>query len=389
MGAFDRLALEAGLDEDERLILETVREFARREVAPRAAEIDREARFPRELVGKMAELGLMGLPIPEEHGGAGQSFVLFALVVEEVSAACASTGVIMDVNASLACEPILVFGSDEQKQRLLRPLATGEKLGALAMSEPGAGSDAASITTTAVRRDDHYVVNGRKTFVTNGAEADVYVTTVVTDKGKGAKGITDLLIEKGSPGLSFGQPMHKLGICGSSTTDLIFEDCLVPVANRLGEEGQGFKITMETLDAGRIGIAAQAVGIARAALEEATEYSKQRRQFGKAIAEFEGIQFMLADMAAAVDAARLLVIRAARLRQLGVPCARESAMAKLVAGDTAMSVTTDAVQIFGGYGFIKEYPVERHMRDAKITQIYEGTQQIQRLVIARSLVGGG
>jgi alkylation response protein AidB-like acyl-CoA dehydrogenase len=375
------------LNDTESLIMDTVRAFARDRVRPQAAEIDRSGRFPAELVREMGDLGLMGVCLPEQFGGAGQSYVLFALIVEELCAACASTGLILDVNISLCAEPILRFGNDDQKRAFLTPLATGKKLGALAMTEPEAGSDAASIRTTAVRDGDHYLLNGTKTFITNGGVADTYVVTAVTDRAAGHKGISDFIVEKGAPGLSFGEPMHKMGIRGSATTEVIFHDCPVPAANLLGAEGQGFSITMETLDAGRIGVAAQAVGIARSAFDDAVAYAAQRRQFGKTITSFQAIQFMIADMATAIEAARLLTLQAAELRERGLPCARESAMAKLFAGDTAMRVATDALQLFGGYGYMQEYPAERHMRDAKITQIYEGTNQIQRLVVARAVLG--
>ena len=375
------------LTNEERLILDTVRAFARERVAPRAAEIDRTAEFPWDLVREMSKMGLLGVCLPEEYGGAGQSYVLFAMIVEELCKACATTGLIMDVNISLCAEPIVLFGNEEQKKRFLTPLASGEKLGALAITEPEAGSDAAGIKTTAVRDGDQYVLNGTKIFTTNGGVADIYVCTAVTDPGDGHKGITDFVVEKGMPGLSFGEPLHKLGICGSATTEVHFDNVRVPIENRLGEEGMGFKITMDTLDGGRIGIAAQAVGIAQSALDDAVAYITQRKQFGQRIADFEAVQFMVADMATQIEAARLLTLQAAALREQKIPCARESSMAKLFAGDMAMRVTIDALQLFGGYGYIKEYPAERHMRDAKITQIYEGTQQIQRLVIARSIVG--
>ncbi|MGI8967737.1 MAG: acyl-CoA dehydrogenase family protein, partial [Chloroflexota bacterium] len=297
------------------------------------------------------------------------------------------TGLILDVNISLCGEPILMFGTEEQKQQFLTPLATGEKLGALAMTEPEAGSDAASIRTSAVLQGDHYLLNGRKIFITNGEKADTYVVTAVTDREKGTGGVTDFIVEKSMPGVSFTTHYDKMGIRGAPTTDVVFEDVKVPVNNVLGGVGNGFKVTMDTLDAGRIGIAAQAIGIARAALEDSLAYVKDRRQFGRPISQFQGIQFMLADMATRIQAARSLMLRAAYLRDRNIPCARESSMAKLFAGDMAMQVTTDAVQIFGGYGYIQEYPVERHMRDAKITQIYEGTQQIQRVVVARQVVG--
>jgi butyryl-CoA dehydrogenase len=375
------------LDEDQQAILAMVHDFAENEVRPRAHEIDEKGEYPADLVRKMGELGLMGIPFPPEYGGAGLSYITFALIVEELCRACASTGLIMDVNISLFGEPVWLFGTEEQKRKYLTAIATGEKLGALAMTEPEAGSDAASIKTSAVRDGDHYVLNGRKIFITNGEVADYYVVTAKTDRAAGARGITDFIVEKTWPGVSFTTHYEKLGIRGSTTTDIVFDDVRVPVENRLGEEGMGFKITMDTLDAGRIGIAAQAIGIARAALEEATAYVQQRRQFGRTISDFQGVQFMLADMATEIEAARGLMLQAAYLRDKGIPCARESAMAKLYAGDMAMRVTTDAVQLFGGYGYMREYPVERHMRDAKITQLYEGTQQIQRLVIARAELG--
>lgn len=375
------------LEPEQREILALVRDFATSEVLPRAGEIDERGEYPADLVAQMGALGLMGIPFPEEYGGAAQSYVTFALAVEELCRACASTGLILDVNISLCGEPILMFGTEAQKRRFLTPLATGEKLGALAMTEPEAGSDAASIKTTAIRRDDHYLLNGRKIFITNGEVADTYVVTARTDPNKGASGITDFIVEKSMSGVSFTTHYEKMGIRGAPTTDVVLEDVEVPAENVLGGEGKGFKVTMDTLDAGRIGIAAQAVGIARAALEDATAYAQERRQFGRPIAQFQGIEFMLADMATRVQAARVLMLRAAYLRDQNIPCARESSMAKLFAGDTAMKVATDAVQVLGGYGYIQEYPAERHMRDAKITQIYEGTQQIQRLVVARQVMG--
>jgi alkylation response protein AidB-like acyl-CoA dehydrogenase len=314
--------------------------------------------------------------------------VLFARVIEELCAACASTGLVPDVNISLGAEPILMFGSEEQQQRWLPQMASGEKLGALAITEPGAGSDAAGIKTTAVRDGDSYIINGSKTFITLGGLAETYVTSTVTNSelaGK-HKHMSVFVVEKGTPGLSFSQPFHKMGITASPTVQVFYDNVRVPAANMIAQEGDGFKIIMDTLDGGRVGVAAQAVGIARSALEDCVEYAQGRKQFGSRITDFEGIQFMLADMATAIDAARLLTLRAAFLREKGIPCARESSMAKLFAGDIAMQVTTDALQIFGGYGYMKEYPAERHMRDAKITQIYEGTQQVQRLVVARNIL---
>jgi alkylation response protein AidB-like acyl-CoA dehydrogenase len=385
---WERDTVNLELSETEGEILELVSDFAKNEIKPRAAEIDAKGEYPADLVAKMAELGFMGLPIPEKYGGLGQSYILFAMAVEELCAACASTGLVVDVNMSLGAEPILMFGTEEQKQRWLPQMASGQKLGALAITEPGAGSDAAGIKTTAVRDGDVYVLNGSKTFITLGGVAETYVTSTLTNPELVSKHkhMTDFVVERGTPGLSFGQPFHKMGITASPTCEVFYDNVRVPVANMLGAEGQGFQITMDTLDAGRVGIAAQAIGIARSALEDCVEYASNRKQFGQSITNFEGIQFMLADMATAVDAARLLMLRAAFLREKGLSCARESSMAKLFAGDTAMQVTTDALQIFGGYGYMKEYPAERHMRDAKITQIYEGTQQVQRLVIARNLL---
>jgi butyryl-CoA dehydrogenase len=380
--------MDLTLTDEQRDILAMVRDFAQSEVLPRAAEIDEKAEYPADLVRKMADLGLMGVPFPEAYGGAGQSYVTFALIVEEICRACASTGLIMDVNISLCGEPIMMFGTDEQKERFLTPLATGEKLGALAMTEPEAGSDAASITTTAVKHGDHWVLNGRKIFITNGEKADTYVVTAKTDREAGARGITDFIVEKSMPGVSFTTHYDKMGIRGSPTTDVVLENVEVPEENVLGGLGNGFKVTMETLDAGRIGIAAQAIGIARAALEDSIAYARERMQFGQPIARFEMVQGMLADMATQIEAAQVLMLRAAHLRDREVSSPRESAMAKLFAGDMAMKVTTDAVQVLGGYGYVREYPVERHMRDAKITQIYEGTQQIQRVVVARQVMAG-
>ncbi len=387
---FSRDEINVEMNETEREIMQMVRDFAYNEIKPRAAAIDEKSEYPADLVAKMGELGLMGLPIPEEYGGAGQSYVLFARVVEELCCACASTGIVMDVNISLGAEPILMFGTEEQKKRWLPQMASGEKLGALAITEPGAGSDAAGIKTTAVRDGDMFVINGSKTFITLGGVAETYVTSTLTNAEMAGKHkhMTDFVIEKGTPGLSFSQPFHKMGLNGSPTVQVFYDNVRVPAANMLGQEGDGFKITMDTLDAGRVGVASQAVGIARAALEDCLEYAKGRKQFNTTITDFEGIQFMLADMATAIDAARLLTLRAAYLREKGISCGRESSMAKLFAGDTAMKVTTDALQIFGGYGYMKEYPAERHMRDAKITQIYEGTQQIQRIVIARNVLKG-
>lgn len=374
------------LTEEQQMVRDMVRKLAQNEIAPRAAEIDRTRTFPRENLKKMAELGLMGVPIPEEYGGAGYDFLSYIITIEEISKACASTGVILAVHTSVGTFPILYFGTEEQKQKYIPKLASGEWLGAFALTEPNAGSDPANLSTTARLEGDYYIVNGSKIFITSGGEADVYVTFVTLDKSKGHKGITCLLIEKDTPGFSVGKIEEKMGLHGDITAELIFDNAKVPRENLLGKEGEGFKIAMSLLDGGRIGIGAQGLGIAQAALDAAIEYSKIRVQFGKPISSFQGIQFMLADMATQVDAARMLVYRAARMRDMGLPYSKEASMAKMFATDTAMKVTTDAVQIFGGYGYSKEYPVERYMRDAKITQIYEGTNQIQRMVIAKHLL---
>jgi len=373
------------LSEEQQMVRETVRRFAREEVAPRSARIDREHLFPSENIAGMRRLGLMGMPLPEEWGGAGYDFLSYILAMEEIARACASTAVILAVHTSLACYSLLNFGTPAQKEKYLTGLAGGSLLGAFALTEAGAGSDAASLATRAVRQGDRYVVNGAKMFITSAGAADLYVTFVSTDPGRGARGITALLVEKDTPGFRVGRLEEKMGLRGSPTGELIFENASVPVENRLGEENRGFAVAMSLLDGGRIGIGAQAVGIAQAALDAAVAFARERVQFGKTIASFQGIQFMLADMATSVEAARLLVYRAASLKDGGAPHGKEASMAKLFATDTAMQVTTNAVQVLGGYGYCCEYPVERYMRDAKVTQIYEGTNQIQRLVIARHL----
>lgn len=374
------------LTEEQQMVRDTVRKLAQNVIAPRAAKIDKTHTFPRENLNQMAELGLMGMPIPEEYGGAGYDFLSYIITIEEISKACASTGVILAVHTSVGTMPIVYFGTEEQKQKFIPKLAAGEWLGAFALTEANAGSDPANLSTTARLEGDHYIVNGSKIFITSGGEADVYVTFVTMDKTLGHKGVTCLLIEKDMPGFSVGKYEDKMGMNGSKTAELVFDNVKVPRANLLGKEGEGFKVAMALLDGGRIGIGAQGLGIAQAALDAAVEYSKIREQFGKPISSFQGIQFMLADMATRVDAARMLVYRAARMRDMGLPYSKESSMAKMYATDTAMQVSTDAVQIFGGYGYSKEYPVERYMRDAKITQIYEGTNQIQRMVIAKNLL---
>ena len=373
------------LSEEHEMIRKMVRDFAKNEVAPTAAKRDEEERFDREIFDKMAELGLTGIPWPEEYGGIGSDYLAYCIAVEELSRVCASTGVTLSAHTSLAGWPIYKFGSEEQKQKYLRPMAQGEKIGAYGLTEPGSGSDAGGMRTTARVEGDHYVLNGSKIFITNGGIADIYVVFALTDPTSKHKGTSAFIIESDFPGFSVGKKEQKMGIRSSPTTEIMFEECRVPKENLLGEEGEGFKIAMMTLDGGRNGIAAQAVGIAQGALDAATEYAKERVQFGKPIAAQQGVGFKLADMATSVEAARLLTYQAAWLESEGLPYGKESAMSKLFAGDTAMKVTTEAVQVFGGYGYTKDYPVERYMRDAKITQIYEGTQEIQRLVISRML----
>ncbi|RLQ93478.1 acyl-CoA dehydrogenase [Falsibacillus albus] len=373
------------LSEEHEMLRKMVRDFAVNEVAPTAAERDEEERFDREIFDKMAELGLTGIPWPEEYGGIGFDYLAYCIAVEELSRVCASTGVTLSAHTSLAGWPIYKFGSEEQKQKYLRPMAQGEKIGAYGLTEPGSGSDAGGMRTTAREDGDHYILNGSKIFITNGGIADIYVVFALTDPSQRQRGTTAFIIESGFEGFSVGKKEKKLGIRSSPTTEIIFEDCRVPKENILGEVGEGFKIAMMTLDGGRNGIAAQAVGIAQGALDASVNYAKERQQFGKPIAANQGISFKLADMATGIEASRLLTYQAAWLESEGLPYGKESAMSKLLAGDTAMKVTTEAVQVFGGYGYTKDYPVERFMRDAKITQIYEGTQEIQRLVISRML----
>ncbi|MCG5102735.1 acyl-CoA dehydrogenase [Oceanobacillus alkalisoli] len=373
------------LTEEQEMLRKMVRDFAINEVEPTAAERDEEERFDREIFDKMAELGLTGIPWPEEYGGIGADFVSYCIAVEELSRVCASTGVTLSAHLSLASWPIYKYGTEEQKKTFLQLLATGEALGAYALSEPGAGSDVAAMKTVAKKDGDDYVLNGNKVWITNGGVADLYIVFAKTDPAANHKGISAFIVEKGTEGFTFGKKEKKLGIRSSPTTELIFENCRIPKENLLGEEGEGFKIAMTTLDGGRNGIAAQAVGIAQGALDASINYAKEREQFGKPIAETQGISFKLADMATEVEAARLLTYQAAWLESNGKPYGKESAMSKLFAGDAAMRITVEAVQIFGGYGYTKDYPVERYMRDAKITQIYEGTQEVQRLVIGRTV----
>jgi butyryl-CoA dehydrogenase len=373
------------LADEHEMIRKMVRDFAKNEVEPSAAQRDEEQHFDRAIFDQIADLGLTGIPWPEEYGGIGSDYLAYCIAVEELSRVDASVGVMLSAHTSLAGWPVYKFGTEEQKQKYLRPMAEGKKIGAYGLTEPGSGSDASGMKTTARLEGDHYVLNGSKIFITNGGAAEIYVMFAATDPAQKAKGVTAFIVESDFPGFSVGKKEDKMGIRSSPTTEIIFEECKVPVENVLGKVGEGFKIAMMTLDGGRNGIAAQALGIAQGALDAATAYAKERVQFGKPIAAQQGIGFKLADMATSVEAARLLTYQAAWLESQGLPYGKESAMSKLFAGDTAMKVTTEAVQIFGGYGYTKEYPVERYMRDAKITQIYEGTQEIQRLVISRML----
>ena len=372
------------LTDEQQLIRDAVREFAETEVTPIAAELDRDHRFPYELLPKLAEMNLMGMPYPEKEGGAGADYVSYVIAVEEISRACASTGVIVSAHTSLATWPVFKFGTEAQKDRYLQDMASGRRLGAFALTEPGAGTDAAAGTATATLHADGYALNGSKMFITNAPFAEVYIVFAKTDPERGARGMSAFIVEKDTPGFSVGEAEHKLGIRGSSTPPVYFTDCRVPREALLGGEGDGFKIAMATLDGGRIGIAAQALGIAQAALDASVAYAKERVQFGKPIASLQAIQWMIADMATEVDAARLLVYRAASCVDNGRPYSTEGAMAKLFASETATRVAGKAIQIHGGYGYTESYPVERNYRDAKITEIYEGTSEVQRMVIARS-----
>ncbi|QQY80109.1 butyryl-CoA dehydrogenase [Keratinibaculum paraultunense] len=374
------------LTKEQEMVRDVMRKFAEEEVEPIAAEIDEESRFPRETVEKMARYNMLGIPFPVEYGGAGGDEIAYVIAVEELSKVCATTGVICSAHTSLGCWPIYRYGTEEQKQKYLRPLAKGEKLGAFALTEPNAGTDAAGQQTVAVLDGDNYILNGTKIFITNGGQADVYIVFAMTDKTKGTRGISAFIVEKDFPGFSIGKIEDKMGIRASSTAELIFRDCIVPKENLLGEEGQGFKIAMSTLDGGRIGIAAQALGIAEGALNETIKYVKEREQFGRPLAKFQGLQWMIADMATDIEASKLLVYRAAFNKANGLPYNKEAAMAKLFAATTAMDVTTKCVQLHGGYGYTKDYPVERMMRDAKITEIYEGTSQVQQMVISSNIL---
>jgi len=374
------------LTEEQHMIRRMVRDFAKRELEPTAAERDEEERFDRTIFDMMGELGLTGIPWPERYGGLGGDFLTYVMVVEELSRVCAATGVMLSVHTSLIGWSLYQYGTEAQKIKFLQPLAEGRKLGAYSLTENVSGSDAGAMRTSAKRDGDAYVINGAKIFVTNAGEADLYLVFAMTDPSIKHSGCSAFLIEKGTPGFSFGKKEKKLGIRSSPTMELIFEECRVPAENRLGEEGEGFTIAMKSLDGGRSGIAAQALGIAQGALDASIAYAKERRQFGKPIAQQQAIAFKLADMATKIEAARLLTYQAAWRESQGVTYGKESAIAKLFASDTAVQVTIEAVQIFGGYGYLKDFPVERYFRDAKVTQIYEGTNEIQRLVIAKMLL---
>ncbi len=381
--------MDFSLTEEQEMFRKMVHDFATKEIEPVAAELDEKEEFPWENFARMAELGITGVSIDEEYGGSGGGHLHLIIAVEEIAHACAATSVILGADISLCCHSIYKFGTEEQKRRFVVPLAKGQKIGCFALTEASAGSDAASLQTTATRHGDGYILNGTKIFITNGNEADITVVFATLDKSLRSKGIASFVVERGTPGFSVGKKEKKLGIRASSTTELIFEDCFVPMANRLSEEGQGFRLALSIIDSSRAVIGAQAVGIAQAALDASIRYAKQRQQFGQPIADFQAIQWMLVDMATATDAARLLTYRAACLEDAGLPFLKQAAMAKLFASEVAMATTTKAIQIHGGYGYIKDYPVERYFRDAKITEIYEGTSEVQRLTIARSLLREG
>lgn len=374
------------LNKQQAMARQLFRDFAEREAKPIAAEVDEEERFPSETVEKMARYGFLGIPYGKEYGGQGCDTLTYAICVEELSRVCATTGVIVSAHTSLCCDPIAKYGTAAQKETYLPSLLSGRKIGAFGLTEPGAGTDASGQQTKAVLDNDRYILNGTKIFITNGGKAEVYIIFAMTDKSKGTKGISAFIVEKGFPGFSIGKKELKMGIRGSSTTELVFENCVVPKENLLGSEGKGFGIAMGTLDGGRIGIAAQALGIAQGAFDELVNYVKEREQFGRPLSAFQNTQFQLADMKTRIEAARLLVYSAALAKDSGRRFSTDAAMAKLFASETAMEVTTKVVQLFGGYGYTRDYPVERMMRDAKITEIYEGTSEVQRMVIAGSVL---
>ncbi len=380
--------MEIGLTEDQVRVRELCRGFADRELRPNARRWDAEHVFPREALAQLAELGLFGVAVPDEWGGAGMDAVSYAVAIEELARGCAGTAVILSVNNSLFCDPVLKFGTDAQRREFLVPFARGEKLGAFALTEPQSGSDAAEMRTAAERRGDAYVLRGGKNFITNGPQADAILVFAMTDRAQGHRGISAFLVPTATPGFVRGRPDEKVGIRASGSCPIFLEECAVPAANRLGAEGEGFKIAMTALDGGRIGIAAQALGIAGAALDEAVSYARDRRAFGQPIAQHQAIRFMLADMATELDAARLLTWRAAAMKDRGVRHTAESAMAKLFASEACERITSHALQIHGGYGYVTDYDAERHWRDSRITEIYEGTSEIQRLVIAAAVLKG-
>jgi alkylation response protein AidB-like acyl-CoA dehydrogenase len=376
------------LTDEQRMVRDMVRKFAEKELKPIADQLDRAHTHSPEILAQLAEMGVLGVTVPPEYGGGGMDYVSYAIIVAEISRACAGTGTIVSAHNSLYCYPVMKFGTEEQKSRYLTPAASGKSIGCYALTEAGAGSDAASVRTTARLDGDSWIINGEKKFITNGNIADYCVFAAMTDKSKGYRGISQFVCDlRETPGFKVGRVEEKMGINASGTAELVFEDARVPKENILGEPGSGLRQMLETLDSGRIGIAAQALGIGRAVLEESVEYSKTREQFGRPISEFQAIQWKLADMATRLDAAELLIWRAALLEDKGERFEKEAAMAKMYASDVAMKAAVEGVQIFGGYGYCRDYPMERHMRDAKITQIYEGANEIQRLVIARNLLG--
>ena len=377
--------MELKFTEEQLMMRDMVRDFAKKEIEPNIEKMEK-GEFPREVLNKMAELGLMGITIPEKYGGSEMDFVSYIIAIHELSKVSAVVGVILSVHTSVGTNPILYFGNEEQKQKYVTKLAAGEYLGAFCLTEPSAGSDVGSMKSKAVKDGDHYKINGSKVFITNGGEADVYIVFASTDPSQGSRGISAFIVDKDTPGLIIGKDEHKMGLHGSRTVQLTFEDMKVPAENLIGEEGDGFKIALANLDVGRIGIAAQALGIAEAAYEAAVGYAKERVQFGKPIAAQQGVGFKIADMATAVEASKLLVYRAADLRSRGIACGKEASMAKLFASKTAVENSIEAVQVFGGYGYTEDYPVERYFRDAKVTEIYEGTSEIQRLVIGKHLI---
>lgn len=378
--------MDFSLTREQELFLHMIRDFAEKEVKPIAAEVDEDERFPLETVEKMAKMGIMGIPFPVEYGGAGGDNQLYSMCVEELSRVCATTGVVVSAHTSLCVAPIFEYGTPEQKEKYMPKLCSGEWIGAFGLTEPNAGTDAAGQQTTAVDMGDHWLLNGNKIFITNAAYADVYIIIAMTDKAMGTRGISAFIVEKTFPGFSVGKKEKKMGIRGSATCELIMQNCIVPKENLLGQVGKGFGVAMKTLDGGRIGIASQALGIAQGAMDETVKYVKERKQFGKPIAAFQNTQFQLADLETKVQASRLLVRKAAWKKDQGMPYSEDAAMCKLFAAETAMEVTTKAVQFHGGYGYTREYPVERMMRDAKITEIYEGTSEVQRMVIASKLL---